>query len=263
METIEPNTLRQKTLRLRLKLISCEVLVYAAHRAIIESGDFVSPVFLPKDSHNKPDELKKTIQTLIDEASEGDEFDAILLGYGLCGNSILGLTARSVPLIVPRAHDCCTLFLGSTARFKSLFGENLSTPWTSPGYIGSSGKAFHEAAEDYLLGRDRSIENLAAEYGEENARYVLEMLSAGKRADTAYFITDPEMDNDAFLESAREKTGEEGTELNILEGDARLITGLILGDWIRENGEYLLVRPGERIEGVYDHDQVITAKKAF
>ena len=39
----------------------------------------------------------------------------ILLGYGLCGNGLDGLSARHTRLVLPRAHDCIGLLMGGTA----------------------------------------------------------------------------------------------------------------------------------------------------
>ena len=44
------------------------------------------------------------------------KYEAILLGYGLCSNGLVGLTARSIPLVIP-VHDCITLFLGSKEQY--------------------------------------------------------------------------------------------------------------------------------------------------
>ncbi|MBN2511243.1 MAG: DUF1638 domain-containing protein [Spirochaetales bacterium] len=245
---------------LRLKLISCEVLVYAAHTAIIASDDYISPVFMPKDAHNRPDELRTTLQTLIDKASDERTFDAILLGYGLCGNSIAGLTARSVPLIVPRAHDCCTLFLGSQTRYKKYFSDCPSRPWSSPGYIGSAGKEFHEGVEAHVLGGGRTIEDIAALYGNENAKYVEEMLKAPDTGNPV-FINDPDMDNSEFKKRAQTYAqNEKGADLDFLTGDNRLIHGLIRGAWKKNRKEYLFIPPGSRIAGVYDHEEIIRAE---
>jgi hypothetical protein len=37
--------------------------------------------------------------------------------YGLCNLALTSLRARAVPVVVPRAHDCITLYLGSRQRY--------------------------------------------------------------------------------------------------------------------------------------------------
>ena len=61
------------------------------------------------------------IQEQIDQAAE--YASQIVLGYGLCSNGIVGITARNQSLIVPRCHDCITLFLGSPAAYSEVFKE--------------------------------------------------------------------------------------------------------------------------------------------
>ena len=96
---------------MRFKMISCEVFARLVYHAAAKSPHILDIEFTELRSHVNPDKLRGQIQTIID--STPDHYDAILLGYGLCGNGTAGLKARSIPLIIPRAHDCCTIFLGS------------------------------------------------------------------------------------------------------------------------------------------------------
>ena len=57
-------------------------------------------------------------------------YEAILFGYALCGNGLLGLTAFTVPLVIPRAHDCITLLLGSRQQ-SAQSGESAVNPVAS------------------------------------------------------------------------------------------------------------------------------------
>ena len=102
----------------RLKLIGCDVFMRELCFLIAQSPHIFDVEFTEKDSHDRSDNLRRIIQKKIDDCV-GKNYDAILLVYGLCGNSTVGLKARDLPLVIPRAHDCCTLFLGS----KDLFQE--------------------------------------------------------------------------------------------------------------------------------------------
>jgi hypothetical protein len=46
----------------------------------------------------------------------------------------------------------------------------------------------------------------------------------------------------------------------IVDGDIRLIRNLIFGEWDAE--DFLLVKPGQRTEGVYDWSEIIRARDA-
>jgi hypothetical protein len=70
--------------------------------------DFGLHVHLPK--------LKRTLQETVDALAL--EFDTILLGYGLCSMSVVGLQARDCTLVVPKVDDCIAIFLGSDTAYR-------------------------------------------------------------------------------------------------------------------------------------------------
>ena len=98
---------------MRLKLLACEIMYRELCAAAARSTNLVDVEFLPKGLHDIGHEgmCVRLAQTLA--AIDETRYEAVLLGYGLCSNGLVGLAAQSVPLIVPRAHDCITLFLGS------------------------------------------------------------------------------------------------------------------------------------------------------
>jgi hypothetical protein len=59
--------------------------------------------------------MSARIQESIDRVDPA-RHEAVLLGYGLCNNGVVGLHAP-VPLVISRAHDCITLLLGSRERY--------------------------------------------------------------------------------------------------------------------------------------------------
>jgi hypothetical protein len=113
---------------------------------------------------------------MIDKADSEDVYEAVLLGYGLCGNSTAGLKARRQPLVIPRAHDCCTLFLGSREKFAEHFGKRLSSQWSSHGYLERSVEYLGGTETGRNIGYDREYADLVEQYGEENAEYIWETL---------------------------------------------------------------------------------------
>ena len=114
------------------------------------------------------------IQEVVDRTPEG-VYDAILLGYGLCGNGLDGLTARHTPLVLPRAHDCIALLMGSAERYQAYFEGNPGTFYRSTGWL-ERGKGLQQLTHS-TMGFDESLEALIRKYGEDNGRYLYEEMT--------------------------------------------------------------------------------------
>ena len=256
-----------------LKLIACEVFYREACLSIASSPHRVDVEFTEKGAHNESAKLRALLQRKIDTADGSPRpWDAILLGFGICGNATIGLEARSTRLVIPRAHDCCTIFLGSREKFREHFQDNPSLPFSSVGYAergwteGSSAahSFFHEpgTTTGFLLG-GKTREQYVAEYGEENARYILDTLGASVghslsdlKDNRVVFIQIPELARLGYAERARAEAEASGRTYVELPGDMRLVRKLVHGEWDPE--EFLVVRPGRRISGVYDWDRIVT-----
>ncbi|MFH1022150.1 MAG: DUF1638 domain-containing protein, partial [Planctomycetota bacterium] len=127
---------------MNLKIISCEIFYREMCALAARSPNRTDIEFLPKGLHDigAPGMLAR-VQAAVD-ATGGKGYDAILLGYGLCNNGVAGLAARSAPLVIPRAHDCMTLFLGGTARYLEYFYAHPGTYFQTTGWLerGSAGE---------------------------------------------------------------------------------------------------------------------------
>ena len=108
---------------MRILLIGCEVIIRELCDAVTRSPHVVDARFLSKGLHDLGARaMRAGLQAAIDEAeADAEKYDAIALGYGLCGNGLAGLEARSVPLVLPRAHDCITPLDGKSDRVRALF----------------------------------------------------------------------------------------------------------------------------------------------
>jgi hypothetical protein len=243
---------------MKYKLISCEVFMRMACLAVAKSPHIIDLDFTRLGAHEDPAALGEQLQSKIDEADGSGEYDAILLGYGLCGNSIAGLKARTLPLVIPRAHDCCTIFLGSKHKFLEHFSEKLSAQWSSVGYMERCDDYLRDTDTGKLMGLDKDYEELVEQFGEENAKYVWETLHPVIDSDELIFIDIPELSHLGSLESFRALADEKSNKLKIIEGDMRIITSLIYGDWHED--DYLLVQPGKQVKALYDQDKVICSE---
>ncbi len=249
------------------KLIACEVFYREICLCVATSAHRVDLEFTEKNAHEKSDVLRSLVQSKIDAAESGDiAYDAILLGFGLCGNGVLGVGAKKTPLVLPRAHDCCTIFLGSRQAFAEHFKDNPSLPFSSVGYMERGGSWVHDASTIHVPGLSKSYEDYVARYGEENAKYIMETLTASqenaltdRKDDRIVFVDTPELSHLGFAEKARAEAEAAGKRFVKLQGSMRLIRCLIDGEWNDE--DFLVLRPGQRIGGVYDWDRIVKAEE--
>ncbi|MCL2528960.1 MAG: DUF1638 domain-containing protein [Coriobacteriia bacterium] len=252
---------------LRLKIIACKALFRELSLLATHSTNIVDFTWLSWGLHDVIGGLSVALQNEINAIDSGEDlhtsyppfdqpFDAILLGYGLCSNGVEGLSSSKYPLVIPRAHDCITLYLGSKERYQKLFLENGGTFWFSAGWIENSpmpGKKRHDMmvaqyAEKFDL---ETAEELVSIYEEWQENYT----RLGK-------INWPEFAGEEFTrfhdELSRKCAEELGWTLEEFEGDSSLLRSFIAGNW--DNERFLVVPPGKKVEASYREDIITIAE---
>ncbi len=96
---------------MRFLCLTCEALARPVYYCAALTSHIVDVVLVERGLHHKPDDLRKILQQHVDSANS-TVYDHILLVYGLCGKATAGLSATTIPLVIPRVHDCISLFLG-------------------------------------------------------------------------------------------------------------------------------------------------------
>ena len=240
---------------MRLKYIGCEVLARATYWCAATSPHIVDVTLLQRGLHNQPPDLQAQVQAQIDAAA-GQGYDAVILGYGLCGRALAGLVARDVPLVVPRAHDCITLFLGSRQRYKEQFEQFPGTYWYALDYIerdDGSGTSLSMGS-----GSDADLKSVYDEYvkkyGKDNADYLMEVMGAWQAHYKRAALIDLGVGDIAAVENrARADAARRGWTFDRVAGDVVLIRRLLNGDWA---DDFLVLQPGQQVAMTYD-DSVI------
>jgi Protein of unknown function (DUF1638) len=239
---------------LRLKLLACEILYREFCAVIARSPNRVDIEFLPKGLH---DMGKEAMQRRLDDALAAvDEsaYDAVLLGYGLCSNGVLGLSARSVPLVIPRAHDCITLFLGSRERYRDQFENHPGTYWYAHDYIerddgAATSLSMGSGTDDDL---QAVYDEYVAKYGRDNANYLMEVMGAWQsHYQRAVYIDMAIADGAAVEARAQAEAARRGWTFERVAGDLTLIRRLLAGDWVTD---FLVVAAGEEVKMTYDEE---------
>ncbi len=238
---------------MRFKLISCEVLFREMCQACAHAPHQVDVEFLPKGLHDlggKP--MAAKIQEVVDRTPEG-LYDAILLGYGLCGNGLDGLTARHTRLVLPRAHDCIALLMGSHDRYQAYFNDNPGTYFRSTGWL-ERGKGLQQLTHN-TMGFDESLDAMIAKYGEDNGRYLYdEMTRYQAQYRKLTFIETGLEAGGKFIDESAAEAKEKGWSFERLTGDLAWLGRLVEGEWT--DAEFVIAEPGQRLAASYD-DRVV------
>lgn len=232
----------------RLYVISCHVLWRELCHFAALSRNIFEFKFLEQGLHNTPDVLRASLQEAINQTP--DRCEAVLVGYGLCSNGIVGVVARDKPLVVMRGHDCITFLLGSKERYRTYFDSHPGTYWYSPGWIDTQTQPGRERYE-------RLYRQYAETYGEENAEYLMQTEQGWfKTYNNAAYVDLGFGDSARYQEYTRECADWLQWNCDLLRGDPRLVIDFLDGNWNEE--DFLVVPPGHCIVPSHD-DRIITA----
>ena len=259
MTTVDPAQGRP----LRLLALTCEVLARPVYLAAARSPHIVDVRLNRRGLHDDPPNLREILQSQLDDA--GPPYDAVVLAYGLCGAATAGRRAAAIPVAVPRAHDCITLFLGSRERYRMETAARPGTYWYVQDYL--------ERTDDTsAFGGVGALSDAAARathaeyverYGADNADYLMEVMGTWRsHYDRAAFVDTGETDSRGAAAAelrARNDAERRGWEFQRLDGELILVRRLIHGDWADE--DVLVLAPGERLAMSYD-ERVIRAEPA-
>jgi hypothetical protein len=246
---------------MHLKLIACEIFYRELCAAIAKSINQIDVEFLPKGLHDigQPGMSARLNEALA--AVDASCYEAVLLGYALCSNGLLGLEAKNIPIIVPRAHDCITLFLGNKERYLEYFQNNPGTYFKTSGWI-ERGKGLAQAWRDSIqnqTGMTNTYEELLAKYGEDNAKFLYDQLcNMTRNYQKIAFIEMGVEPDDRFEQQARSEAASLGWAYDKLQGDMSLIQDLLDARW--DEDRFLTVPPGCKIAPSYD-EKIIWAEK--
>ncbi len=243
---------------MKLKCLACDALARIVYYCAAQSPHIVDVELVQLGLHVKPEELRNCLQERID-ATSSTEYDAIVMAYGLCGKATAGLTARTLPVVIPRAHDCITMFLGSRERYQEQFEQHSGTYWYTKDYIergAASGTAL-SLGSDIGINIHEVYDEYVEKYGKDNADYLMEVMGAWQsHYQRAAFIDMGIGDSSNVERQAKEEANRRGWTFEKITGDLILIRRLLAGDW--EN-DFLRLDPGQQLTMSYDED-IITCQ---
>jgi len=224
-----------------------------AYFCAARSKNVVDVVLMEQGLHDEPDKLRREVQKALDKTCDirGQAYDASLLGYGLCSNGIVGLSAK-IPIVVPRGHDCITLLLGSKDRYQEYFDSHRGVYWYSPGWIESGKQPSEERYE-------KMLKEYKEKYGDDNAQYLMEVEQNWiKEYDWATYIDWGLTDSDEYKNYTKRCAEFLHWNYDELRGNPVLMQRLVDGDW--NDSEFLVVKPGRKINEDLTNDGIISTE---
>ena len=217
---------REELTKLGTIIVACQTIRDEVNLAIKETGVNYPVLWIESGLHNFPDRLGQKIQEEIDKI---DNVETILLAFGYCGNSILGINSSRAQLIIPRVDDCISLLLGSYERRKTLDKE-VGTYFLTKGWL--------ENEQNLLFEYERCV----VKYGKDKALKVMKMMLNNYHRlmviDTqAYQSKDILIKTKCFADVF-------GLSHEKIEGSLRLLKKLLVGPW---DNEFVKIHAGEKV----------------
>jgi hypothetical protein len=247
--------------QLRLLVIACPVFQREIELLAATAQSRVTTCWLEMGLHERPhQELHAALQAAIDAVAVAN-FDAIAIAYGLCNRGIIGLVARSLPVVIPKAHDCIGMLLGSTQCYLAQLEAQPGTYFQSAGWLENSPMNGEVRQQNFTFGPNSSVtrEQLVEKYGEENADFLLEQFANFTRHyERLAFIDTPAPAAKKWEAVARDLAQQRGWKFERLPGDLGWLKRLLDTEWSER--EFLKLNPGERVT-LRSDAQLIGAEK--
>ncbi|MEG2898066.1 MAG: DUF1638 domain-containing protein [Eubacterium sp.] len=205
-------------------LIACETLKDEFEMVMNTLNIHIPVHWMSNALHSSPDKLRRSLQDILNTTTD---YPYILLGFGNCGNGLVGLQASSSTLIIPRFDDCIDMLLCKNTHIDSIRNN---TYFLTKGWLRGESPVTKEF--NYQLEK----------YGEKHSRRILEIL----------------YHNYAYLMMIRTGTYEPSeildeispflrlSGLTLIEGDGDLsiLEKLLLGHW---DEQFSIIPPGQQI----------------
>jgi hypothetical protein len=233
---------------MRFKVIACKALFREISMLAANTDAVLDVTYLRQGLHDTPDLLRDALQKEIDavdegcdvhtnEARYGRQFDAILLGYGLCSNGVAGVSSSKHKLVVPRTDDCIGIFLGSYAKYRAYFDAHPGTYWYNASWIEN---AYTPSEQN----RKALLEEYTEKYGEDNAEYLVDAQNTTRNYTNAAYVAWEGLDFPEYERYSREAAAFFGWNFDLVKGDPGWLSDLLSG---RHDDRFAVARPGEML----------------
>ena len=242
---------------MRIYILGCRVLTRELSALIAGSKNDIDLAWMPQGMHDTPvilhNQLESALEELyrqIDKKMQKRVPDYIVLGYGLCSKSIVGLKAEKIPLVAPRTEDCIGLFLGSQERYLDYFTRYQGTYWLNSRWV----EDCPDIDDDF---EDRLREEYMEQYEDEDTvDYLMDMHRESLRnyQYVGYIGTDT-FDDTREKEQAKKFAARNSLQFLEKEGNNCILQKMVNADFDEKN--FLIVPPGYKIEYTNGPERII------
>lgn len=220
----------------RIALIACRV--FEAEIALHGGGDphIVETRLLEVGLHDQPDKLRQSIQAEIDSLDARGDIDAIVLAYALCGLGTAGLRAGHHRIVIPRAHDCITVFMGCKEKFACQQASCPASYYYTPGWMIANRTPGPERIESLRV-------EFAKKFEPDDVDFLLETEMANwAQHSRAVFLDLGTPGADEKASQAEKAATALGWTFERIPGDPALLRDLLSGRWDAQR--FQIVEPG-------------------
>ena len=223
----------------KIALLACSV--FEQEIALLTRGaeHLVETRWFEMGLHDRPDQLRYTLQEALEAVDARTDIEAIVLAYGLCGRGTAGLRPLRHKLVIPRAHDCITVFMGSKEAYAEHQRRCPTCYYYTPGWN-----------RNRRVPGPEKLAALKAELAKKFDADDIEFLLETEREQWAMHDTATYLDlgtDDAESEAAYAKKCADwlGWKFERQRGDPKLLRDLLWGNW--DNERFQIIEPGMQL----------------
>jgi len=240
----------------KVALLACSV--FEREIALLTQGakHMVVTRFFEIGLHDRPDVLRSTLQQQLDEVDARADIEAIILAYGLCGRGTAGLRPSRHKLVIPRAHDCITVFMGSKEAYTEHQRRCPACFYYSPGW----NRACRVPGPDKLAALKTE---LATKFDADDVEFLMQTeREQWAQHNIATYIDLGTDDAESEADYAHRCAEWLGWKFEHIHGDAALLRDLLWGNW--DDTRFQIIQPGQQLGQSTDANvlraEAVTAK---
>ena len=208
-----------------LKLIACPAVLGELAEGATDGVDCQT---LEAQLHLSPERLKEALHAAVAAADKPGA--TIVLGYGLCSNSVLGLKTEHATLVVPRVDDCIAMMLGSNEAFAAQNEKACGSYYVAKAYLEECDTIFSE--------HEQLIEKRGLERAEKLLRLLLKNYTRVVLIDTGRYDLEPYRARVAAFAERFDLALED------VPGTTRILDALVEGGW---GDDFVVAPPGHEL----------------